>query len=561
MNQISAAAEPVTDGPGLDGAERMIAESFARRAPQSPELAFALGAGLQMLRSRGFVAAPVNWLQEAAAELGLKLDPAEWAPHRLQTCPLIGPPASDSHLVWDQQLLYFRIEYEREQQLTRWLVARLHRELDCPQTAIRALESIEGLDASQLSAVTAAASRALTVISGGPGTGKTTTVAALIAALLTAGHKPGDIAVAAPTGKAAARINHALGAALGRYLPGADPPQAATLHRLLRWRPQQAGFEYGPERKLPHQVVIVDEVSMVDLHLMHALVGAVDDDARLVLVGDKDQLVSVQPGSVLADLYAGLGDTAGLCTLTSNYRFGSGSGIGRLAAAIRDGRLEEALDAIEQGGQALSLRATIEDIDAEISKFRVALQCREPEAAWRGLGAIRWVCAHRRGAYGSEGLNRRVISALDLPPPSGAPVQPGTLFAVTGNHYSLGFFNGDQGFIPLNEDPPRALVELADGSLRALSPLRLPEVEPAFAMTVHRAQGSEFDEVVVILPPADSPVLTRQWLYTAVTRARQRLHLVGSEGAIRAAIAQPSRRGSGLAQRLREQVKGVTADR
>jgi exodeoxyribonuclease V alpha subunit len=408
------------------------------------------------------------------------------------------------------------------------------------------------------------ASRRVEVIAGGPGTGKTTRVARLVSELMAEaaarGSRPPLVALAAPTGKAAVRLQEAVheqSAALSSL-------RAVTLHRLLGWRPgSHSRFAHHRGNRLPHDVVIVDETSMVSLSLMARLVEAVRPDARLILVGDPGQLASIEAGVVLADIVA-VG--RGVVVLEHGHRFGGG--IARVAEAIRRGDPDATIAALEEApGEITWLPAGDEHrgMDRSHGMVReravaagaaVAAAARRGEAgeALGALAAFRLLCAHRRGPYGVSDWTSRVEAWLGAEVPDLDIEQRdyvGRPLLVTENDYELGLYNGDTGVI-VNDPDGHATAAFERGrELLHFSPLRLGAVDTVYAMTIHKSQGSQFDTAAVLLPAADSRLLTRELLYTAVTRARRELILVGTEEAVRHAVARPVARASGLGDRLR----------
>jgi exodeoxyribonuclease V alpha subunit len=409
-------------------------------------------------------------------------------------------------------------------------------------------------DRQRLAAETAVRRR-FAVVAGGPGTGKTTTVARILALLL----EQGDplVALAAPTGKAAARLVEAVheeaavmdvSDAVRARLLALD---ASTLHRLLGWRPgAHSRFRHHRGNRLPHDVVIVDETSMVPLSLMARLVEAVRADARLILVGDPGQLTSIEAGAVLGDIVGPAEPGRGIVVLESGHRFGGA--IARLAEAIRIGDPDAtigALGAVRWISDPEALDPVRERAVACAATATAAAHAGDGTRAIAALGAFRVLCAHRRGPYGVSTWTARIeawlAEAIDGFG-SGGEWYVGRPLLVTENDYALGLYNGDTG------------VVLADGSaaferqarLHRVSPTRLAAVDTVYAMTVHKSQGSQFDAAAVVLPDATSPLLTRELLYTAVTRARRELIVVGGEDAIRGAVARPVARASGLRRRL-----------
>jgi len=479
-----------------------------------------------------------------------------------------------------------------------------------PRVLAEALGHVGGdADAEQRWAVAVGAVRGLSVIAGGPGTGKTTTVARLIAVLAEAaaavGADPPLVALAAPTGKAAMRMQDAVrAAALGMDLgPAARAVlaglEASTVHRLLRRRPDNASrFRFHRRNRLPHDLVVVDETSMLPLWLMARLVEAVRHDARLVLVGDPEQLASVEAGAVLGDIVgpasqglrmraaasdrlarvtgvtlpveplppAGPAIGDGIVVLRTTHRFAGA--LARLAAAIRSGDADATVASLGEDPGDPSVRwlpvdvgdAGCDDLEpirrlACDAGTRVldAARAGDADAALGALASWRILCAHRRGPAGVSTWNARVEEWLADEvagfSPDGAWYL-GRPVIVTRNDYGLQLFNGDTGVLVGREGAGGTAGVVAAFEHTTVSPSRLSAVETVYAMTVHKAQGSEFDSVAVVLPRPTSRILTRELLYTAVTRARRRLVLAGTEESVRAAVARPIARASGLTGRL-----------
>ncbi len=443
----------------------------------------------------------------------------------------------------------------------------------------------------------------LTVISGGPGTGKTTTVVNILACALS--QDPAiRIRLAAPTGKAAARMLEAIRGAAARLpvsLRERMPAESFTVHRLLGVQPASGGFRHHSGNPLPLDLLVVDEASMLDLALATRLVEAVPASARIILLGDKDQLAAVESGAVFSELGADptlspacigrLSAVTGIpaariqCAdpilatplhdrviwLTESFRFAQTSGIGRLAAQVNAGDTEAAtrllrsgrddgLEWIEDSSSTpapASLQRMCDGMDSYLQAVRAGLT--DAGALFEGLGRFRILCAEREGRRGVGEVNRLVERhfrrSLDHPLDPGPRSQwyPGRPIMVLRNDYLLGLYNGDVGIVlPDASNALMAYFPDSDGRFRALAPLRLPDHETAFATTVHKAQGSEFDHVLLLLPAAAARPVARELLYTAVTRARSRVTIVSGAGVLEAAIASPTRRHSGLIARLRE---------
>ncbi|RNF83644.1 exodeoxyribonuclease V subunit alpha [Montanilutibacter psychrotolerans] len=523
--------------------------------------------------------------------------------------------ATDAPLVLDGGLLYLRRyrEYERR------LAARLQGIAAHPPAAgattsgdVAALAPLFAAlfpqahqgDDRQARVAALALRRSLLLVTGGPGTGKTTTITRLLVLLVAqarlAGAAPPRIALAAPTGRAAERMAGSLRNALAqlRDLPGVDralcdelPASASTLHRLLGTLPDSPRFRHDAAHPLPVDVVIVDEASMVDLPLMCKLVEAVPDGARLVLLGDPDQLPSVEAGDVLAGILAaaGAGDAlsvddahalAALIGEPAKVAGDAGSGpaalaghrvqlqrgyrqaevfhLAPLANAVRDGDADRTL-ALLRGGELAGVHFH-EDLadplddhrDVLLGHWRELAAAATPADALARAGELRLLTALRDGPQGARGLNARIEDALlGRTRGNGTPFH-GRLLQITENSYRHRLFNGDIG-ICLRDGNGALVAWFADGSeagVRGFHPAALPAHEGAFVTTVHKAQGSEFDAVWLQLPRQDSRVLSRELVYTALTRARRELHVCASEAVLRAALSRHAQRVSGLARRL-----------
>jgi exodeoxyribonuclease V alpha subunit len=422
-------------------------------------------------------------------------------------------------------------------------------------------------DDGQRRAAATAVRRRFAVVAGGPGTGKTTTVARIVALLAEQAGAMPLVALAAPTGKAAARLEEAVHA-VARQLDvapeiaaGLLDLRASTLHRLLGWRPgSHSRFRHHRGTRLPHDVVIVDETSMVSLSLMARVIEAVRPDARLVLVGDPGQLTSIEAGAVLGDI-VGAGGPA-VAVLEHVYRYGEG--IDALASAVRAGDEDGALAALSAGyrdvtwipvdaGNPVTLDALASVRDGAVAAAQDVIDAAEAgrdSDAIAALGAFRVLCAHRRGGHGVAVWTARIENWLggDL---GRGRWYPGRPLLINENDYGLRLYNGDTGVVVATGDGRVAAAFERRGEPVRFAPSRLSAVETVYAMTVHKSQGSQFGTAAVLLPDPTSQILTRELLYTAVTRAREHLILAGTEEAIRAAVSRPVARASGLAARLR----------
>ncbi|MBV9660722.1 MAG: exodeoxyribonuclease V subunit alpha [Acidimicrobiales bacterium] len=473
----------------------------------------------------------------------------------------------------------------------------------------------------QIRAIVRAAQLGFAVISGGPGTGKTTAVARILALLHQHSEsRPPLVALTAPTGRAAARLEEAVRAEAARMEVSGSTRQwlerlsGSTVHRLLGARPGGGTFRHNRLHRLPHDVVVVDEASMISLALMARLVEAVRPDARLLMVGDPEQLVSVEAGAVLADIveppqklsqnYFQVGEGGGsshpqdasggeswsktsrrrlppasfataspvasaptadglssnIIRLATNHRF-SGA-VAELAEAVRAGDADRVLAVLtgrdpavrwiaEEDPAGSALRPAIAGWAADIV---TAARAGDAPTALRALRRNRVLCAHRDGPAGAAVWNGVVegwIAELWPTIESEGRWYAGRPVLVTANDYTLQLFNGDSGVTVADGTGPVAVAFPSPaGPVRLVGASRLAGAETVFAMTVHKSQGSEFDEVALVLPSSDSRLLSRELFYTAITRARSRIVVVSDEEAVRAAVCRPIARASGLGARL-----------
>lgn len=435
----------------------------------------------------------------------------------------------------------------------------------------------EDPDGKQASAAARAAAGRLTVIAGGPGTGKTTTVARIAALLMADADRGGRIplvGLAAPTGKAAQRLQESVreeAADLDVPAPIRERLQeleAVTVHRLLGWQPRtHSRFRHNREDRLPYEVIIIDETSMVPLWMMARLLEAVRPEARLVLIGDPGQLASVEAGAVLGDIVAG-GEAGGplqdrIVTLDRVHRFGEE--IAELAEAVRIGDADRVLELLEAGGEQVqwidadpaAAAAALEPArTATVAAGRAAFEAAaagDAAAALHALGQHRILCAHRRGPHGVRRWNAQAEAWLAEEVEGFNPIDRwyiGRPLLITENNYELNLNNGDTGIIISREDGRPAAAFRRGGEIIELSPTQLDAVETVYAMTIHKSQGSQFDAVTVLLPPPSSRILTRELLYTALTRTRERIVICGFADAVEAGVGSLIARASGLGDRL-----------
>jgi exodeoxyribonuclease V alpha subunit len=489
---------------------------------------------------------------------------------------VVGGPGEYAPLVLDGERLYFarywRYEKEVAEGLRRMAVPAAPTPSDLEQhlaTVFLPGTAEEG----QLAAVRGAVTRRLAIISGGPGTGKTTTVARILAVKALVQPAGGSLAVrlAAPTGKAADRLRESIVRAK-RELPLSEevkrliPEEALTIHRLLGIGHGRSGPKRNRANPIPADVVVLDEASMIDLALMAKVVDALGEHASLILLGDKDQLDAVQPGRVFGDLCrAGEGSlNESLFVLTTSYRFDAARGIGSLARAVNAGDADEAVRILrsdrtgelewvetESTGREDSLRTAV--LEWLRPYFELVNRKETERGCFEAFSRSRLLAPLRSGPGDVAGMNLRIEQWLreEGLVPRGREWYPGRPLIITSNNYTLRLFNGDVGITMEDASGNLGAAFPGEGETwRRISPGRLPAFEPGYASTVHKSQGSEFESVLLLMPTAENPVINRNLLYTGITRAKKRCQIWGSEAAIRAAIERKAERGSGLGQRI-----------
>ncbi|SCM53883.1 exodeoxyribonuclease V subunit alpha [Hafnia alvei] len=599
---------------------RSLDVQFARLMANQGQPHLALAAALVSLETAsGHVCLPLSQLSLATltkqfpdfalelSQLFGGMDEAAW-----QACLLAEAEVSDGSysapLVLQNQRLYLQRLWQDEGVVATFFAGN-EAVQDESRSALQAIlsqlfpaRSEEAEVNWQQVAAAVAATRRVSVISGGPGTGKTTTVARLLTALVRL-HPQSKLRIqlAAPTGKAAARLTESLGKAievLGLTPTEREviPQEAYTLHRLLGAQPNSIRLRYHRENPLHVDVLVVDEASMVDLPMMSKLIAALPQRARLILLGDRDQLASVEAGAVLGDLcrfsefgyrperakqLSELCQTAipagaeqpdiavrdSICLLRKSYRFDANSGIGQLATAVNSGDISAARRCFDGQFSDISWSPMTQDEDYStliqtcVEGYRSTLQRVRQQAdaaeVLESFSRFRLLCALREGPFGQSGLNDRIELALAKARLIHKPTQAhqrwysGRPVMVTRNDSSLGLFNGDIGIALADaENNIRVYFQLPDGSIKSVQPSRLPQTETAYAMTVHKSQGSEFEHTLLVLPADFSPIVTRELLYTAITRAKNRLTLFSREQILKTAIRTPTLRRSGLMERM-----------
>lgn len=475
---------------------------------------------------------------------------------------------SDTPLVMVGKRLYLARYYHYENRLAVQL-SRLAKMSYPDVTMIPHLDLCFKVDTKnidwQRQAAINALSNGLCIISGGPGTGKTSTVVKIIGLLLMHYGIDTRIAVAAPTGKAAMRvresiIKHIPGLPFDHAVKNSIPTEAQTLHRLLGVRRLSPRFIHNSDHPLPWDVIIVDEASMVDLALMSKLVDALHNDSRLILLGDRDQLASVETGAVLADCIKALPDN--VVELRKTWRFNKD--IARFAAFVNNGDAEAAwkmvtaddVSAIEKQDRQWLTQAA-ERYARYMKRARQISAAEELASLLELFDEYQILCAVRHGPRGVNRINSQIEKYLSLQgyDCNNEEWYRGRPIIITRNDYHLDLYNGDIGICmpdPENHGEPAIWFAQGEGRFRSILPVRLPPHETVWAMTVHKSQGSEFKEVLVILPEEDSPVLSRELLYTAITRARNRISILSDKTVCATAIFRKTTRCSGLAKRLME---------
>jgi exodeoxyribonuclease V alpha subunit len=485
-----------------------------------------------------------------------------WADEHWQSlCSLsvVGQPGDYKPIIANNDYAWLYRYWQYEQRLAQGLAQRI-KPIKLPVHALGDL---------QTQAVQLALQQAFLIISGGPGTGKTTTVTRILAELIQQGIAGHRILLAAPTGKAAMRMQEAIQQTSQRLqldpqIVAQLPKQAQTLHRLLGYRPLQTSFWHSAHNPLAADVVIVDEASMIDIAMMTHLVEAVPPTAKLILLGDKDQLASVETGSIFRDLCAGTALAQHTVVLQKSYRFAATDGVGQLAKAIQTAdelRLLAVLDTPDYATVSLNEMQTgleLAWLQQAWQAYIQAVRANQLNDAFQAFNAMRILTPLRKGKQGAEALNAWIDNAMQRLMPHATSRRPwyvGRPIMVTQNDYQQNLFNGDIGISLLDAQGQLKVYFAGEhaGQFRAIAPVRLPAHETAWAMTIHKSQGSEFDKVLLILPDAeDSGLLGRELLYTAVTRAKVAVDIWAKRGTLLKALQQVTPASSQIDTHLKQ---------
>ena len=596
-----AVTDALRDTPDMRSLDVHLAQ-FAASMDDQPGIAIAVATALASRAvGQGDVCARLDdciaWAA-AQPDLDCPADATQWRA-ALSEARAVSPESEDDSalLVLDaSDRIYLMRYFNHEQFVAQTLKAALsgestHAEIAKLKEALDRLFPVNNTEPDwQRVAVAVAMRQRFCVISGGPGTGKTRTVARLLCLLQHFAEEPLRMALTAPTGKAAARLAQSIQRELPdlqTHLPEAAatvPAEASTLHRLLGYR-SDGRFRHNASNPLALDLLLVDEASMLDLSMMARLLEAVAPTTRLILLGDRDQLASVEAGNVLGDICADHFDYAsaelvaylreleplaaeqlkptehtvadGICLLRRSYRFDDKSSVGKVSRAINQGDwlstealLRAGHDDLEyfeadvQGHKAVSEKV--------LAHFRALLACESPQLALQQLSRFQLLCGLRKGTTGVQELNLQMVQLLRRAGViSNAEHFKGRPVMVVQNDYSQGLYNGDVGLLwPDEHGDLQVWFDDGQGGLRSVLPARLPEHESCFAMTIHKTQGSEFHEVCILLPEQVAPILSRQLLYTGVTRAREKVSICGPMPVVEHMVQASLQRQSGLRDAL-----------
>lgn len=491
-------------------------------------------------------------------------------------------PATDAPFILKNEKLYLKSFYTDESKVSNYIESQNYKNnIDSRLTIL--LNKYFKENSMQKAAALNAALNSFSVISGGPGTGKTSTVFRLLAIMLELSEEPLRIAICAPTGKAASRLTESIisNREIYKSEPYIDciPEKAVTIHRLLGMFSDIREPKYHKDNKLPYDILIADEASMIDLKTMAKLTDAIKKDCKLVILGDKDQLASVQPGAVLGDIceaapvnefsekrlkllskhtYNKLTSSTSKYSditimLDKSYRYDSEAGIGLLANASIGGDVSTAMRVLLNDK---SEKVDFVEFDSNFEKLisdtvtnhsESYYNLPKPEDAIEAFNKLRILSPHKSMSGGTEHINTIASRAMFKAGHSDNTDRfyHGMPLMITENDYSLNLFNGETGLV-FKDNDLKACFNIDNGEVRRVTPARLPAYVPAYSMTVHKSQGSEFDHVIFVLPESDSGILTRELFYTAVTRAKNRLTVISTEKAVRNCLSNKIHRTSGL---------------
>lgn len=556
--------------------------AYIGRQQQTEDPMVTLTAGLlSETISEGHVCLNLNDFHSLSPVIQSLLPAASQWLEQLQNSDVVGEPGEFKPLVLTSDgLLYLYRYWQSEQQVAQAIKQRLNHTDTLPDadklvTFMADWQNHLADTDWQKVAVLSALRRQLCVISGGPGTGKTTVVLKILQCLQLNDDKP-RIALAAPTGKAAARLQQAISQHTGEQYA------AKTLHRLLGISARFDQGRYSAERPLPIDVLIVDEASMIDINLMAITLKALPLHARLILLGDSEQLASVESGAVLANLCADTPSFSAdfsawvkqsseielpissngnplqdsLVKLQHSYRFAAGGQVGKLAQAVNQGDAAQVTDLLMNQTPSSLAAPTSEHIQTQLltgyQRFIETIEKRANAVTCiQAFESFRMLCAVKQGPQSVYSVNQMMSQLLAKRGwRTAQPFYPGRPIMITQNYYRQNLFNGDIGVVLPNVEGELQVCFLFGEELRWLPLSRLPAHETVFAMTVHKSQGSEFDQIALLLPEEESAVLSRELVYTALTRARQTVQILSTQPVLKQAVQRRHQRESGLAQLL-----------
>ncbi|MBC8212585.1 MAG: exodeoxyribonuclease V subunit alpha [Gammaproteobacteria bacterium] len=595
MNNLSAIKQMAAEN-RIEYCHYTLARFIQQSIPQATELCLWLAVLVNIEINRGNVCLDIASLYKKSQELGWNQNSALQISLHLTTSPIIGAEADVRPLVLFQQKLYLNRYYHNEKNIADSLLAMARNSHPVSAANLQLIDVLfepsADIDYQKLAALVSARHQ-LSIISGGPGTGKTWTVSKILA-LLIQGNPQLHIKLAAPTGKAAARLSESINKlrpslAIDEVLTRQIPQQAVTLHRLLGFHRYTHRPRYHRNNRLRCDVLVVDEASMIDQQMMAAICAALSDDCKLILLGDKDQLSSVEAGSVYADLSGGLQQsefrraqqdwieqqlgydlplhTAGyaladqLVVLHKSHRFDDASGIGLLAKSVNRGDSKQALQLLSQATEAASIDWQQPPSHSLNQNYREQAelhylpmtQAQTIAQAFAGFHRFQILAAVWNGPSGVDHINAIIEQFIKakLGLVLHTPYYAGMPLMMSSNLYQYQVHNGDIGIVwPDDQGRNKVWFEQGAGEFRILSLSQLPAHKTAYAMTVHKSQGSEFNRVLLVLPETETAVATRELLYTGITRAAESVEIWATESQLKTVIENKTQRMSGLRERL-----------